>query len=98
MSAVETRIVSADEAGLRLDRWFRAHFPALSHVELQKLLRTGQVRVDGKRVDSATRIEPGQSVRVPPRATATLGPGDVKLPAKGAAPKGPATPRSIARS
>lgn len=66
MSAVETRTVTKDEADLRLDRWFKRHFPELTHGRLQKLLRTGQVRVDGKRADAATRLEAGQSVRVPP--------------------------------
>jgi len=64
------RAVSADEAGLRLDRWFQRHFPELSHGALQKLLRTGQVRIDGKRAESKDRIEPGQTVRLPPGVTA----------------------------
>ncbi len=40
--AVEMRYVSADEAGMRLDRWFKVHFPDLSFGHLQKLVRTGQ--------------------------------------------------------
>src|SRR6185295_5544823 len=63
---VETRKVGDDEAGMRLDRWFRSHFPALPFGHLQKLLRTGQVRVDGARVKTNTRLAPGQRVRVPP--------------------------------
>ena len=66
MSGVTTRDVGADEAGLRLDRWFRQHYPDVPHGRLEKLLRTGQVRVDGKRAKGATRLEPGQQVRVPP--------------------------------
>lgn len=66
MSGVETRIISEDEAGMRLDRWFRTHFPDLSFGHLQKLLRTGQVRVNGGRVKAETRVEPGQGVRIPP--------------------------------
>ncbi len=50
MSGVETVEVAADEADLRLDRWFRRRYPHLSHARLEKLLRTGQVRVDGGRV------------------------------------------------
>lgn len=64
--AVETRTIKADEAGLRLDRWFKAHFPTLPFGHLQKLLRTGQVRVDGGRAKTNTRLSPGQKVRVPP--------------------------------
>ena len=66
MSAVTTRTVKADEAGMRLDRWFKTHFVALPFGHLQKLLRTGQVRVDGKRAKSDTRLEPGQAIRIPP--------------------------------
>ena len=59
MSAVELRAVAAEEAELRLDRWFRRHFPGLSHGRLQKLLRTGQVRIDGRRADAAARLRAG---------------------------------------
>jgi 23S rRNA pseudouridine955/2504/2580 synthase len=65
------RAVSLDEAGLRLDRWFQRHFPDLGHGALQKLLRTGQVRVDGKRAEAKDRIEPGQTVRLPPGVSAS---------------------------
>lgn len=64
--SVSTRIVSEDEADLRLDRWFRRHYPNLTQGALQKLCRTGQVRVDGGRVTGASRLSPGQSIRVPP--------------------------------
>ncbi|MBL8704086.1 MAG: RluA family pseudouridine synthase, partial [Rhodospirillales bacterium] len=66
MSGVQTRNVKPDEAELRLDRWFKRHFPALKHGRLEKLLRTGQVRVDGKRAEAGTRLEPGQVIRIPP--------------------------------
>ncbi len=69
MSAVETRAVSADEADVRLDRWFKRHFPDLGHGHLQKLLRTGQVRVDGKRAEASTRLDAGQMIRIPPLDT-----------------------------
>ena len=64
--AIAARIVSTDEADIRLDRWFRRHFPGLTQGAIHKLCRTGQVRVDGRRVDAAVRLAPGQSVRVPP--------------------------------
>lgn len=66
MAGVETRMTGPDEAELRLDRWFKRHFPQLTHGRLQKLLRTGQVRVDGKRAEANLRLQPGQSIRVPP--------------------------------
>ena len=64
----ENTIVAKDEAGLRLDRWFKRRFPGLGHGPLEKLLRTGQVRVDGKRARAGDRLVPGQSIRVPPQA------------------------------
>lgn len=63
---VQTRKVKPDEEGMRLDRWFKTHFPDLSFSHLQKLLRTGQVRVDGGRAKTNTRLDPGMQVRVPP--------------------------------
>ena len=66
MAGVQTRNVKPDEAELRLDRWFKRHFPALKHGRLEKLLRTGQVRVDGKRAEAGTRLEAGQVIRIPP--------------------------------
>jgi 23S rRNA pseudouridine955/2504/2580 synthase len=66
MAKLETITVGPDAAGMRLDRWFGAHYPDVGFGHLQKLLRSGQVRVDGGRVKTNTRLEPGQSVRVPP--------------------------------
>jgi 23S rRNA pseudouridine955/2504/2580 synthase len=70
MSGVETRTVGGDEAEVRLDRWFRRHFPELGHGRLQRLLRTGQVRIDGRRARANARLSPGQTIRIPPLAAA----------------------------
>lgn len=66
MSGVEIRIVAEGEEDLRLDRWFRVHFPQIGHGRLQKLLRTGQVRVDGRRAKGGVRLHVGAQIRVPP--------------------------------
>ncbi|MEX4007754.1 RluA family pseudouridine synthase [Neoaquamicrobium sediminum] len=66
MAGVEQITVEAGEAGMRLDRWFKSHFPGLGFGHLQKLLRSGQVRVDGGRAKADTRVEPGQVIRIPP--------------------------------
>jgi 23S rRNA pseudouridine955/2504/2580 synthase len=66
VSGVLSRTVAEGEGEVRLDRWFRRHFPGLAHGALEKLLRTGQVRVDGKRAEAGTRLAPGQVVRIPP--------------------------------
>jgi len=63
---VTQREVSPDEADIRLDRWFRRHFPALTQGVIQRLCRTGQIRVDGKRAEASARLAPGQTVRIPP--------------------------------
>lgn len=80
MSGVETIEVAADEDGLRLDRWFRRRFPALGHARLEKLLRTGQVRLDGARVKAGHRLSPGQRVRVPPLGEAAPRPRPERVP------------------
>jgi 23S rRNA pseudouridine955/2504/2580 synthase len=66
MSGVETIPVAADDGELRLDRWFKRHYPGLGHGRLEKLLRTGQVRIDGHRAKAGDRVAPGQLIRVPP--------------------------------
>ncbi len=67
MSGPTTATVEADDAGARLDRWFKRHYPALGHGQLEKLLRTGQVRLDGKRAKAGDRISTGQFIRLPPQ-------------------------------
>lgn len=71
MSEVRTVAVAPGDADMRLDRWFRREFPSLGHGRLEKLLRTGQVRVDGRRAKAGQRLEPGQLIRVPPLGDTT---------------------------
>lgn len=66
MSTVENREVAEHEADIRLDRWFKRHFPALGHGRLEKMLRKGQVRIDGNKVKAGERLRPGQQIRIPP--------------------------------
>jgi 23S rRNA pseudouridine955/2504/2580 synthase len=73
-SLARTHIVERDDDGIRLDRWFKRHCPSLPHGRLEKLLRTGQVRLDGKRARAADRIAAGQEVRVPPQVANTPAP------------------------
>lgn len=64
---VTTVTIDAKDAGERLDKWFKAYYPGLSFGRLQKLLRKGEVRIDGKRVkDAKVVLEAGQSLRLPP--------------------------------
>lgn len=66
MSGVQLKTVTKDEDGIRLDRWFKKNFPGLPFAMLSKLLRNGNIRVDGKRAKVDTRIPEGAVVRVPP--------------------------------
>ncbi|QDY99638.1 RluA family pseudouridine synthase [Nitratireductor mangrovi] len=84
MAGVQQIEVESGETGMRLDRWFKVHFPGLGFGQLQKLLRSGQIRVDGGRAKSDTRVEPGQVIRVPP----------LDVDRKGGGPLTPRTMRS----
>lgn len=68
MNEVKRHVVTPDEAGMRLDRWFKVHFPQVTFAYLNKLTRTGQVRVAGGRAKTNTRLEAEQEIRVPPLA------------------------------
>lgn len=59
-------IVTENEDGMRVDRWFKRRLPELSLSHLNKIVRKGEVRIDGKRCVTATRLTSGASVRVPP--------------------------------
>jgi 23S rRNA pseudouridine955/2504/2580 synthase len=66
MTGVDIVTVRPEDGAGRLDRWFRRHYPGLSHGRLEKLLRTGQIRVDGRRARAGDPVAPGQTIRVPP--------------------------------
>jgi 23S rRNA pseudouridine955/2504/2580 synthase len=66
MREVRTLFVDAGEDGVRLDRWFKRRWPHLNHIQIQKLTRSGQIRVDGGRAKPDTRLAAGAQVRVPP--------------------------------
>jgi 23S rRNA pseudouridine955/2504/2580 synthase len=74
MSGPRFVVVRADDDGMRLDRWFKTHYPQLTHGQLQKMLRKGQVRVEGGRAQASRRLEKGESVRVPPMPSADTAP------------------------
>jgi 23S rRNA pseudouridine955/2504/2580 synthase len=63
---VKILYVAEAEDGIRLDRWFRRRWPHLSHIQIEKLARSGQIRVDGGRIKPQDRLTAGAAVRVPP--------------------------------
>lgn len=86
MSGVQQMTVEETDAGSRLDRWFKRQFPHIPHGKVEKLLRTGQLRVDGKRAKGNARIEGGQIIRIPPlpepseiKKDAPVNPDDVEF-------------------
>ena len=66
MSGVEKKIVTQDDHDIRLDKWFKRHYPALKFGNLSKLLRKGQIRISGARAKASDRVYTGQEIRVPP--------------------------------
>jgi 23S rRNA pseudouridine955/2504/2580 synthase len=68
MAEVKRHVVSNEEEGMRLDRWFKVHFPQVTFAYLNKLTRTGQVRVGTGRIKTNHRLKAGDEVRVPPLA------------------------------
>jgi 23S rRNA pseudouridine955/2504/2580 synthase len=65
-SGVRTVTVAPDEDGMRVDRFLEARFPGLSFSHIQRVIRKGELRVNGRRVDSKDRLGAGQAVRIPP--------------------------------
>lgn len=80
MSGVQNISVGKDDADIRIDRWFKRHYPHVGFGIIQKKMRKGEIRLDGKRVKGNERIEPGQTVRVPPL-------GDTPAPQRAAKPR-----------
>ncbi|MGE0036790.1 MAG: RluA family pseudouridine synthase [Xanthobacteraceae bacterium] len=65
-TGVQTVKVKPDEGGMRLDRFLEARFPGLSFAHIQRIIRKGEVRVDGKRAQPKDRLQAGQAIRIPP--------------------------------
>src|SRR5712691_11808523 len=65
-TGVQTVAVTADESGMRVDRFLERRFPGLSFSHIQRIIRKGEVRVNGKRTQPKNRLEAGQAVRIPP--------------------------------
>ncbi|PPQ37385.1 23S rRNA pseudouridine955/2504/2580 synthase [Rhodoblastus acidophilus] len=81
-TGVQNLAVTEDEDNMRLDRWFKRRFPTLALSHLAKICRKGEVRLDGKRVETASRVATGQSVRVPPLSVEAPKAPAVKKPAQ----------------
>ena len=75
-SGVQTVTIAPDENDMRVDRFFEARFPGLSFSHIQRIIRKGEVRVNGKRTEPKARLQAGQAVRIPPLKLAAPAPRD----------------------
>jgi 23S rRNA pseudouridine955/2504/2580 synthase len=63
---VQTVAVTPDESGMRVDRFLEARYPGLAFSHIQRIIRKGELRVNGKRTQPKDRLQAGQTVRIPP--------------------------------
>ncbi|MBS0431556.1 MAG: RluA family pseudouridine synthase [Proteobacteria bacterium] len=78
---VRTLTVGPERAGQRVDNCLAALLKGVPRSLIYRLLRTGQVRVNGKRAKPDTRLEEGDRLRIPPVRTAERGKTDAPPPA-----------------
>ena len=76
-SAVSLVEVTQDRDGQRLDNFLTARLKGLPRSVIYRIIRTGQVRVNGGRAKPATRLETGDIVRVPPASVRENKTGDI---------------------
>ena len=51
---------------MRVDRFLESRFAGLSFSHIQRIIRKGELRVNGKRAKPKDRLQAGQAVRIPP--------------------------------
>lgn len=66
MDKVKIRIIDDSAQDMRIDRWMKHQYPHITHIQVEKLLRTGQIRINGKRIKAKHRLSPGEKLRLPP--------------------------------
>ena len=76
-SAVRQVEVTQDRDGQRLDNFLTARLKGVPRSVIYRIIRTGQVRVNGGRAKPATRLETGDIVRVPPASVRENKTGDI---------------------
>jgi 23S rRNA pseudouridine955/2504/2580 synthase len=64
---VHEHTISKEATGQRLDQWLKTQYPNLSYGVLQKWLRTGQIRLNGKRSKGSAIVKEGDRLRLPPQ-------------------------------
>src|SRR5574343_1594161 len=59
-------VITEDEQGQRLDNFLIRRCKGVPKSHIYRILRSGEVRVNSKRVDATYRVQEGDTVRVPP--------------------------------
>ena len=77
----QTVTIDTEDDGTRLDRFVRRHLPGINQGRIEKLLRSGSIRVDGGKAKSSTRLAAGQDVMMP-AAVSMENPRPAASPAK----------------
>jgi 23S rRNA pseudouridine955/2504/2580 synthase len=76
--------VTEDEAGQRIDNFLMARLKGVPKSRIYRILRSGEVRINMKRVEASQKVAPGDRIRVPPVRVAERGeaqaPPHYKLP------------------
>ena len=78
---VRTVVIDDERDGQRLDNFLLSHLKGAPRSVIYKIVRSGQVRVNGGRVKPETRLDAGDQVRIPP--VRLVEPGEKGVPAKG---------------
>ena len=101
-SSVRRVTVGEDFAGVRLDKFLASHYPGVPRTRLFRVVRKGEVRLNGKRAEIDTRVAPGDEVRLPPirdLAQEDAGvPGPTGVAGASATARGPRLPKGLVES
>ena len=80
--SIEFKTVTESEKDIRLDRWFKRHYPSVSHGLLEKLLRKKNILVDSKKASTNLRLQPGNVIKIPSLEMTQKVPQEKKLSQK----------------
>ena len=95
-TAVRHVVVGEDFVGVRLDKFLSHQYPEIPRTRLFRVVRKGEVRVNGKRAAIDTRLASGDDVRLPPiRELAPGEAGAASGPGGAPAVRGPRLPKGL---
>ena len=65
--------VGEDEAGQRIDNYLLARLKGVPKSHIYRILRSGEIRINSKRVEASQRVAAGDRIRIPPVRVAERG-------------------------